>query len=143
MLRMASVQPSLTRSTSCGTPAVRETKLRRRSFCQPGFSDFAHAGSVGAFRRSSTDAGGGWSTQRCLADPAVCVPSGVVVVPPARVEGVALELVDPRYTRQLRLVQRPVGLDDELSLDRVSAVRLDLPFGFFLQPTHLGDLSLE
>ncbi len=92
-------------------------------------------------RRAGTEDGD--ALVRKLGEPAGRVPTGVVVVPPARVEGVALELIDPRYARQLRLVQRPVGLDDELSLDRVSAVRLDLPFGFFLQPTHLGDLSLE
>ena len=94
-----------------------------------------HSGSVGALSRRSTDDGVRWNTYSSLHAPcelrdalhggragaddrnplvtesihrrAVGVAAGVVVVPAARVERVALERLEPGDARQLRHVERP------------------------------------
>jgi len=57
-----SVQPSLTRSSSCGRPVNMVLKFSIRRFCQPGVSVFTHFGSVGLLPRTSTDEGVRWKT---------------------------------------------------------------------------------
>ncbi len=61
-LRMMSVQPSLTRSSSWWPPEVRTLKFSRRRRCQPGSSAAAQSGSVGRLPRRSTDDGVRWKT---------------------------------------------------------------------------------
>ena len=71
------------------------------------------------------------------------IAAGVVVVPPARVERVSLELVDPGDAGQLRPVQRAAGHADETRPHRVAAVRPHDPPSVAVVPAHLGDFRLE
>ena len=61
-LRMMSVQPSLTRSSSCWPPVTSTLKFVILRCCQPGERDFAHSGSVGLLPRTSMDDGVRWKT---------------------------------------------------------------------------------
>ena len=76
-------------------------------------------------------------------EAAVGVAAGVVVVPAARVERVALERLDAGDARQLRPVQRPVRHHDEPRAHRVAAVGRDDPATVGVVPAQLGDLGLE
>ena len=129
-------------------------KLRLRSSCQPGCSDFAHSGSVGVFARSSTDDGRalehvellGISAEvrnqlhagragaderdtlvRQLVQAAARVAAGVVVIPARGVEDVALEVLDAGDAGQLRPVVRALRHDHEAGPDVVTAVGADPP----------------
>ena len=62
-----SVQPSLTKSSSCMLPATILPKFSMRFCCQPGSSDMAHSGSVGRLPLTSMDDGVRWKTNRCWA----------------------------------------------------------------------------
>jgi hypothetical protein len=78
-----------------------------------------------------------------LVQVAVAVAAGVVVVPAAGVERVALERVDARHARQLRPVQRAVGHAHVLGGEAVAAVGADLPHPVRGVPAQLGDAGLE
>ena len=55
--RNASVQPSLTRSSFTGAPVIKDSKLVRRSFCQPLFCVPNQSGSVGWLLRTLMEEG--------------------------------------------------------------------------------------
>ena len=138
-LPMMSVQPSSTRSSASGMPDTRLLKFSMRRSCQPGSRLAAHSGSVGRLSRTSIDDGVRWNTYSCCApaprcgthctavapvpmmptrlsarpvEAAVGAAAGVVVVPPAGVERVALEGRDALDAGQLRPVQRAAGHHD-------------------------------
>ena len=73
----------------------------------------------------------------------VRVPTGVVVVPAARVERVTTERLDARDARQLRPVQRPVSHDQEPRGHGVAPIRADRPALPHLVPLDTGDLGGE
>src|SRR5580698_9964811 len=74
--------------------------------------------------------------------PAAVVAAGIAVVPAAGVEGVALEVVDPRDAGQLRPAQRPVGHGDVAGLEAIAAAGADGPEPLVLVPLHPGDRGL-
>ncbi len=71
------------------------------------------------------------------------VAAGVVVVPPAGVEGVPAEALDAGDAGQLRPVQRPGPDGDELGADLVAAVGADDPARRVVVPAQLGDPGRE
>ena len=71
------------------------------------------------------------------------VAAGVVVVPPAGVEGMSLELLDPWNRGQLGPVQGPARHDDKARLEDIAAIGGDRPAPCFLIPARLFDLRLE
>ena len=62
ILPIRSVQPSLTRSSSCGMPEMSALKFSILAFCQPASRLSAHVGSVGVLPRTSTVEGVRWMT---------------------------------------------------------------------------------
>ena len=76
-------------------------------------------------------------------EPSEGVAAGVVVVPSAGVEAVALEVLDPRDARQLGPVQRTAADHHELSAHGVAAVGADRPAGGGVIPLEPGDLGAE
>ena len=71
------------------------------------------------------------------------VATGVVVVPAAGVEAVALERVDAGNPRQLGPVQRPVRHHHEARPHGVAAIGFDDPAQRLFVPVQRGDLGLE
>src|SRR5262249_26298098 len=72
------------------------------------------------------------------------ITTGIGEVPPAGMEGVALEKTDPRNPRELRAVERNgVGHDDEFCPDHIVACGLDDPALGLLVPSHLADSRLK
>ena len=69
--------------------------------------------------------------------------AGVVVVPAAGVEDLALEVRDPGHLRQLRLGQCAVGAHEDASAEPVAAVGGDLPSLGLLVPLRVGGAGLE
>ena len=71
------------------------------------------------------------------------VAAGVVVVPAAGVERVALEVLDARDARQLGHVQRAGAHAEELGGELVAAVGADDPARAVVVPLEVGDLGVE
>ena len=166
-----SVQPSITRSTSVNPPVCSVVKFISHSFCQPGSSVANHSGSIWLVvadvdrRRRALEheqiAGGAGEVgdalhRRCAGaddpDPLVGeadhrrtlrVAAGVVVVPPAGVEAVPGERLDPRDAGQLRTVQRAGAHRQVLGAHLVAAVGADDPAVRRLVPLDLGDLGRQ
>ena len=80
-LRMMSVQPSITRSSSWKPPDTRMLKLSIRCLCQPCLSDLAQPGSVSRFARTSIDDGVRWNTYSCSAVSPTCGTHCTAVAP--------------------------------------------------------------
>ena len=78
---MMSVQPSLTRSSSCWPPVTSTLKFVILRCCQPGERDFAHSGSVGLLPRTSMDDGVRWKTWSSFAVPPRCGTHCTAVAP--------------------------------------------------------------
>src|SRR5699024_2737133 len=74
---------------------------------------------------------------------AFLVSSGVVVVPPAGVEGVSLEAFDARDAREFWLCERARGGDDETGAHAVPAVGAHHPLVRCLVPFQVGDAGVE
>ena len=167
-----SVQPSCTRSSSAAPPAWLAVKFSSQRCCQPGVAIPANqSGSIGWLPRTSTEDGVRWNTYSSRASLARCgthwtavapvpmmptrlsaslsigapvvVAAGVVVVPPAGVERVAAERVDPGDPGQLRHAQRAGAEHHELGGQPVAAVGLDDPARTGLVPAQPGHLGLE
>ncbi len=165
---MMSVQPSLTRSTSCGTPETSAWKFSMRSFCQPGRNVLTQSGSVGRLFRSSTDDGRplediqvlgmacdvrhalntrGTRSDHCnalvcqLVQIAGIVAPRIVVVPPARMERMAGEGLDALYGRQFRAVEAAARHDHKSRPHAVAVIGADEPAALGLQPDQFGHLG--
>src|SRR5262249_10605768 len=74
--------------------------------------------------------------------PAAVTP-GIAVVPPAGMERVATERLDPRDPGQRRAVQRPVGHHHEARAQTIAAVGRDQPPAGVLVPTQCRDFGLQ
>src|ERR1700756_1296684 len=76
-----------------------------------------------------------------LVQTAVSIPPCVVVVPTGRVEHMALEILDPWDTGQLRSVEVALRHDDEAGTNVVTAIRTQPPaFDRFI-PAHGANLG--
>ena len=103
-----------------------------------GFAEIGHAlhrGGAGADDADPLVAQAG--------EVAVGIAAGVVVVPAAGVEGMALEIADARDPGQLGPVQGPIDHDHEAGADPVVAVGVDDPAPGRFVPDHPVDLGLQ
>src|SRR5215469_8654959 len=71
------------------------------------------------------------------------ISTGVVIVPAAGVESVPFEFLDPRNSRQFRLVERTARHDHEARRERIAAIGGDGPAGGIIVPTRFLDRRLE
>jgi len=78
-----------------------------------------------------------------LVQISLSVATGVVVVPPAGVECVALKFLDTRYARQLGLTGRSHRDDHEARLDRVVSIGVHRPALRVLRPAQVFHPRLE
>src|SRR5215470_5690107 len=78
-----------------------------------------------------------------LAQVAVAVTTGITIVPSAGVKGVALEIVDARYRRELRPAERSIGHRYVLRLEAVATVGGDDPALIAFVPAQVGDRRLH
>ena len=70
------------------------------------------------------------------------ITAGIIEVPPAGVEAVAAEGLDPLDAGQLGPVEQAVGLDDVAGADGVVAVGGHQPAMLVFEPAQLGDARL-
>ena len=95
-----------------------------------------HAGRPGADDRHAL-------VGQLLHQPALRVAAGIVIVPAAGVEGVALEGLDAGNAGQLGHVQRPGAQADEAGGEDIAAVGRDHPAAGRLVPGDVGHLGVE
>ena len=125
-----------------GGPVVADVDRRRRALEHEQFlrrcSEVGHALHRGGTGADDADALVGQAHET-----AVRIAARVVVVPPTRVEAVALERLDPFDAGQLRAMQRTARHDDVPGLHRIAAIRRHDPAAGGVVPAHLGHLGLE
>ena len=169
-LRIMSVQPSWTISSSAQPPETKVLKFSIRFLCHPGFNALAHSWSVGRSPRTSIDDGvlledvellgrrcevRHHLDRRCAgtddADPLVRQPihaafriaTGIAVIPTARMEAMAGKTLDARNAREFRAVEGAVRHDDEPGPQRIPTVGCYGPSTRILVPRQVGHLGLE
>ena len=127
-----------------GRPVVAHVDRRRRALedvellarAWPGAG--THCTDVAPVPMIATRLSASWS----IGAP-VGVAAGVVVVPAAGVERVALEVLDAGDAGELRHVQRAGAHGDELRGELVAAVGADDPARAVVVPLEVGDLGVE
>src|SRR5437762_4549936 len=71
------------------------------------------------------------------------IAPSVVIVPATGVEGMPLELLDPRDRGELGPVQGPTRHDHKARFEDIVAIGADRPAPFLIVPAHPFDLRLE